>query len=207
MSGRMLNRRSIFRYTFGGIALSLFPSRLLAAIRTPSATEGPYYPEPGMRFRDADNDLVRIKGVDRNAGGKIVTLQGRVLDEKGQPVENARVEIWQCDVNGRYLHTAEAGKKPRDAAFQGFGYVVTGRDGKYAFRTIRPVSYPSRAPHIHVKVISGGRELTTQFYIAGEPQNLNDWLYGRMSKPERAAVEMVFKSSGANSQATVDIVV
>ena len=47
--------------------------------------------------------------------------------------------------------------------------------GRYAFRTIRPVAYPGRTPHIHFKVHAPGiGRLTTQLYVAGEPQNARD---------------------------------
>ena len=189
--------------------LALVPLLTLAgpafARRTPSATEGPFYPTPAMRFADADNDLVKIEGQVREAGGEVVWLRGRVLDRAGRPVAGARVEIWQCDAKGRYLHTGDRGRRGFDEAFQGFGHVVTEADGAYAFRTIKPVSYPGRTPHIHVKVFHAGRELTTQFYIAGHPQNARDWLYQRMSPADRHAVSMTFAAGAAGPEATVDI--
>lgn len=178
-----------------------------AAVRTPDATEGPFYPTPKMRFKDADNDLVRIKGVAGEARGEIVALQGRVLNRKGAPVDGARIEIWQCDAKGRYLHDGDSRPGQRDPAFQGFGHVVTNASGDYAFRTIKPVPYPGRAPHIHVKVLSGRTELTTQFYIAGHPQNNRDWLYRRMSSAQRNAVEMSFKRGANGPEAIVDVIV
>ena len=47
--------------------------------------------------------------------------------------------------------------------------------GAYAFRTIKPVSYPGRTPHIHFSIAAPGHErLITQMYVAGEPQNERD---------------------------------
>jgi protocatechuate 3,4-dioxygenase beta subunit len=90
-------------------------------------------------------------------------------------VRNATIEIWQCDANQVYLHTGDSDSKKdqQDRNFQGFGRFTTGSTGEYYFRTIRPVPYPGRpAPHIHVKVKKGGRELlTTQIMIAGHPGN------------------------------------
>lgn len=178
-----------------------------SAIATPRSAEGPFYPRPNMRFDDADNDLVRIAGKVRAAGGEIVVLRGRVLDSSGQPVSGARVEIWQCDVNGRYLHSGDRQNVRRDPGFQGFGHTVTDTSGIYSFRTIRPVPYPGRTPHIHVKVFSGETELTTQFYIAGHPQNRRDGLYRRLSKRQRQSVEMVFRAANDVPTAAVDIVI
>ncbi len=181
-------------------------SRTFAAVqRTPTATEGPFYPRPDMRFADADNNLVKIQGIVERAGGEVIVLHGRVLDHDGKPANGARVEIWQCDVNGRYLHTSDRGGPARDPAFQGFGHVVTGPDGTYAFRTIKPVPYPGRTPHIHLKVLHDTRELTTQLYIADAPENKRDGLYQRMSAAQQRAVSMIFERGADAPEATVDI--
>ena len=106
-------RRKLF---FGLMAL---PVAGLAAItkRTPSSTEGPFYPTAGMRYDDVDNDLVKIAGEVEQAGGEVVILAGRVLDNTGSPIVGARVEIWQCDVKGRYLHRGDGDWDSRDLAF------------------------------------------------------------------------------------------
>ena len=178
-----------------------------AAVATPRASEGPFYPTPGMRFDDVDNDLVRIGDAVREAGGEIVRLGGRVVDSEGRPLAGARVEIWQCDVRGRYLHRGDAGGE-RDPAFQGFGHDLTGADGRYSFRTIRPVPYGGRTPHIHVKVWIGRRErLTTQFYLPDHPRNALDWLYQRVPVDKRGLVTMRFEPGEREPRAELDIVV
>ena len=178
-----------------------------APVRTPPATEGPFYPSPSMRFTDADNDLVKITdGRRERAKGEVVVLRGRVLDRSGKPAVGARVEIWQCDVNGRYRHTRDFSvTRRRDSGFQGFGYVVTGDDGIYAFRTIRPVSYPGRTPHIHVKVIHRDVSLTTQLYIDGHEKNLKDQLFRRLTAEQQQAVSMRFLPGSSGLEANVNI--
>lgn len=197
------------RHVIGGmVALplaGLVGNAAAARTRTPSATEGPFYPTPDMRFADADNDLVKIRGKVEQSGGEVVVLKGRILTRAGRPASGARIEIWQCDANGRYLHRADRGGRPRDAAFQGFGHVVTGADGRYAFRTIMPVPYPGRTPHIHVKVFFGSRSLTTQFYVAGHPMNARDGLFRRMSRPQQRAVSMTFNAGDDGREADVEI--
>lgn len=129
---------------------------------TPVQSEGPFYPD---RFpADTDDDLVRVAGRVRDAGGEILLLDGQVLDTDGRPVANEVVEIWQVDANGRYLATGDRSlSRPRDDDFQGYGAIRTDAEGRYRFRTIRPVSYPGRAPHIHVKAHHpAGHVLTTQ---------------------------------------------
>ncbi len=171
-----------------------------AAEATPRSTEGPFYP---VRIpTDHDNDLVRIDTAVREAGGEILRLRGLVTDEGAKPVAGATVEIWQCDANGVYRHPRDPRSRLRDTAFQGFGRTRTDHDGRFTFRTIVPVPYPGRTPHIHAKIVTGGRtELTTQLYLAGHPQNDRDFLFNRMNAAERDRVSMTVNSSSNSSDA------
>ncbi|WP_323771589.1 protocatechuate 3,4-dioxygenase [Antarctobacter sp.] len=207
MTSPRKTRRTVLTATLGALgAATAHP--LLAATLTPGATEGPFYPTPPMRHADVDNDLVKIIGTIREAGGEVITLKGRVLDREGQPRAGHRIEIWQCDMNGKYLHSGDRQNIDFDAAFQGFGHDITGPDGTYSFRTIKPVTYPGRTPHIHVKVFNGDTELlTTQFYIDGHAANGRDRIFNRMSKAEATAVSMVFTVGGTGEETTVDVVV
>jgi protocatechuate 3,4-dioxygenase beta subunit len=65
--------------------------------------------------------------------------------------------------------------RPLDEDFQGYGQVLTDETGGYRFRTIRPVPYPGRTPHIHFAVSASDLpRFTTQMYVAGEPLNERD---------------------------------
>jgi protocatechuate 3,4-dioxygenase, beta subunit len=148
-------------------------------VETPRQTEGPFY--PNRLPLDTDNDLVVINDALTPAVGEITNLSGRVLSRAGEPLRNVVVEIWQVDHHGAYLHTGSSNASKRDQNFQGFGRFVTGSSGEYTFRTIKPVPYPGRTPHIHVKVKRGDRELlTTQCYIKGHPQNDRDGVLRRI---------------------------
>src|SRR4051812_47944112 len=139
---------------------------------TPSQTEGPFYPV--KLPADMDYDLLR-NGALQYTRGQPAWVAGSVTDVQGKPVSGAQVEIWQCDEAGHYHHPGDGNKA--DPAFQGFGRVTVGADGHYRFRTIRPVAYSGRTPHVHVKVKLGPRELlTTQLYVAGDPHNERDFL-------------------------------
>lgn len=207
----MIVRKTRRRAIAGLIAVmgGLFAWRKVQAVGiTPDATEGPFYPLPAMRYPDSDNDLVKIAGMVKDAGGEIINLKGRVLRQDGDPVVGARVEIWQCDVTGHYLHTSDYDPVDADPAFQGFGHDITDGQGNYSFRTIKPVPYGWRTPHIHVKVIADQKELlTTQFYIKGHPQNPRDRIFRRMSAPQREAVEMTFAKVAGVATSTVHIIV
>jgi protocatechuate 3,4-dioxygenase beta subunit len=161
-------------------------------VRTPKQTEGPFYPD--KLPLDTDNDLLVVNEHITPAVGEVTHLTGRILDAGGNPVPNAAVEIWQCDAKGVYLHTRDSGKKKPDTNFQGFGRFTTGPTGEYYFRTIKPVPYPGRTPHIHYKVKQGGKELlVTQCYIKGHAQNERDGVYrGIKDARAREAVTVDF---------------
>ena len=148
-------------------------------VRTPRQTEGPFYPDPLPL--DTDNDLIIINDALTPAIGIVTHLGGRILDSRGAPVRNAVVEIWQVDSNGAYLHSGSDNGERRDANFQGFGRFQTGSTGEYRFRTIKPVAYPGRTPHIHFAVGLKGRDkFTTQCYVKGEPRNERDGVLGEI---------------------------
>jgi protocatechuate 3,4-dioxygenase beta subunit len=170
----LLNRRAFL----GGLAVSTSAFWVPGAFadeltRTPKQTEGPFYP---IKLPlDTDNDLIVINDALKPSVGTIAHVTGRVLGPTGSPLRNAVVEIWQCDANGAYLHPGSDNGSNRDGNFQGFGRFMTGATGEYYFRTIKPVAYPGRSPHIHYKIKNGGKELlVTQCYIKGHPGNDRD---------------------------------
>ena len=142
------NRRNFFRSLTAGVAFFSIPGLFAEeVVRTPRQTEGPFYPD--KLPLDTDNDLLIINDAITPAVGEITWLSGRILDARGEPIRNAEVEIWQCDNNGAYLHSKSGNKEKCDPNFQGFGRCLTGLTGEYLFRTIKPVPYPGRTPHIH----------------------------------------------------------
>ena len=199
------------RFVLGAAGL-LLPLAIGAAMRTatPAQPQGPFYPDPLPAEQDAD-----LLGVD-GAGpalGEAVVLSGAVVDLNGRPLAQALVEIWQVDAHGIYLHPAEGPRLARrDSGFQGYGRTATDARGAYRFRTIRPVPYPGRAPHIHVRV-SHRREhlLTTQLYVEGEALNAQDFLLERLvDARQRANVIVPFAprpDSGDELRAHFEIVI
>lgn len=182
-SGNLTRRRIIQGSAAFGAALfstpGLFAEQLMA---TPRSTEGPFYPD--KLPLDKDNDLIIINDSTTPAVGEITHLTGTIRDLKGEPVRNALIEIWQCDANAVYLHTADSGRKKdqQDKNFQGYGRFETNAKGEYRFRTIKPVPYPGRpSPHIHFKVSKGDRELlTSQIFIADYADNQKDGVFRRI---------------------------
>lgn len=168
-------RRALLSGAALGLSLALpGGARAAALVVTPRQTAGPFYPE--TLPLDADNDLVSVQGRAARAAGAVTHVWGRVLAEDGRAIAGALVEIWQCDAFGRYHHPRDRGGQA-DPNFQGYGRTVAATDGAYRFRTIRPVAYTGRAPHIHFAVSGPGlSRLTTQMYVAGAPENEKDFI-------------------------------
>ncbi len=184
----------------GWLPSALAQSRLRP---TPRQTEGPFYPV--NLPADTDADLLR-NGNAVYGKGQPAWVEGTVTDTAGVPVAGAVVEIWQCDEAGRYHHPGDGNRA--DPAFQGFGQVTVGRDGRYRFRTLRPVPYTGRTPHIHVKVkLARAELLTTQLYVAGDPGNARDGIWRRLNDEDRAAVTVPFSPGPDGLQAAFPIIV
>jgi protocatechuate 3,4-dioxygenase beta subunit len=166
------SRRRLLPRAAALVAVAAFPVARLAGAQgrtlepTPPDAEGPFYP---TRIPvDADADLTRVAGRTQPARGVTLALSGRVLGTDGRPLSGAKVELWQCDVNGRYHHVGASGDGG-DENFQGYGVIETDAQGRFAFRTIRPVPYSGRPPHLHFKIAHrSARPLTTQIYPKGE---------------------------------------
>ena len=189
-----LSRRTFFRTLGVSAALFTVPGAFAEALTlTPKQTEGPFYPD--KLPLDTDNDLLILNDSTTPALGDVTWLGGRILDARGEPIRNALVEIWQCDSTGVYLHTKSGGDlAKRDKNFQCFGRFLTGSTGEYVFRTIKPVPYPGRTPHIHFAIkMKGRKELITQCYIKGHPGNEKDGVWkGIRDEKARASVTIPF---------------
>ena len=188
----MMQRRSFL--TLGSLLLTTPGAFAQELSRTPKQTEGPFYPD--KLPLDTDNDLLQVNDTLTSAIGAVTYLSGRILDSRGNPIRNATVEIWQCDANEVYLNTRDSGQKgdQQDKNFQGFGRFITGSTGEYLFRTIKPVPYPGRTPHIHVAVkLKGKEKFVTQCYIAGEAQNEKDGVLKGVAEAQRKLLLAEFK--------------
>ncbi len=187
-------RRQFLRQLAVGSAMFAVPGLFAQQLtRTPAQTEGPFYPD--KLPLDTDNDLIVVNDALTPAVGEITWLGGRLLTAAGSPIRNATIEIWQCDSTGVYLHSKDSGTgKKRDTNFQCFGRFVTSTTGEYVFRTIKPVPYPGRTPHIHVAVkLKGKKELVSQCYIKGHAGNEKDGVWkGIKDQRQRDSVTVDF---------------
>ena len=199
----VLLKRSVSRLGTG-VGLGLLGG--LGSAKPVSYTHlGPFYPPRAWRQRwaDWDADLTRVvqDGQTLTARGEHLGLAAVVADTRGRVIDGAEVEIWQCDVLAHYRHPRvpqQAGGF--DPGFQGLGLARSDASGALRFRTIRPVAYPGRTPHIHLKVRHASfGELTTQLFVDGEPGNARDFLWRQLDEADRAPLAMRLQPAPADS--------
>jgi len=149
---------------------------LIAFPSTPTEETGPVFGPADLGPRD--NDLLLNWAKDGEPIGERIIVHGRVTDENGRGVSGALVEIWQANAGGRYRHRNDDYLAPLDPNFGGCGRCLTGEDGAYAFRTVKPGAYPWpnatdswRPAHIHFSLFGSGfgQRLVTQMYFEGDP--------------------------------------
>ena len=137
---------------------------------TPYQTIGPFY--PANRTLEADADMTQLHGHAGRARGQVIEVGGRVLDRYGNPISNAKVEIWQANMHGQYAHAnAEQKEEWIDPNFQGFADLRTDADGVWRITTIKPGAYQGRTNHIHFDVVGRDQRLITQMYFPDENAN------------------------------------
>jgi protocatechuate 3,4-dioxygenase beta subunit len=193
----LARRHAVAALASASLAVPLHAARAQAAVSggtapTPRQTLGPFYPRSAAeRPAAVDPDLIVLEGARVATKGVPLYLTGHVLARDGKPVSQALVEIWQCDANAVYHHPDGGAEGQRDPAFQGYGQARTDAAGAFHFRTIKPVPYPGRTAHIHVRVQADrAGSLATQLYLPGEPGNENDVIYRRLSATERTLVAL-----------------
>lgn len=183
-----IDRRYFLRGSLAGAA-SLLAEPVLALSPTPSEVKGPFYPI--WVQKDKNFDLTHMQGQTGKALGQVITIQGQVLDQLGNPIEDALVDLWQANAAGRYRHPRDSNPAPLDPNFQGWAIVPSGKQGQFLFKTIYPGAYPAsrnwtRPPHIHFKVSKKGyREIVTQMYFPNHPLNDSDLLLQDKTQAEQ----------------------
>jgi protocatechuate 3,4-dioxygenase beta subunit len=199
------NNLAILRRRHAIFALSALGAAPLAGAQvaptrvTPSQTLGPFYPrDPLERPDETDADLLAFDGDRLLSRGVPLFLAGRTLDRRGNLLVQADVEIWQCDANAVYHHPAGGAMSERDPHFQGYGRARTDADGRFFFRTIKPVPYPGRTAHIHIRIAPrDGGSLATQLYLPDEPGNTRDFLFRQLSRDEKAALTLALRTTNS----------
>lgn len=155
-------------------------------LKTPRTIEGPLYvagsPE-SLSYAELENEP--------NQGDETLYMEGQVLDDEGNPIEGALVEVWHCNMNGLYSYFDSS-----QSEFNLRRAIRTGADGKYQFKSFLPCGYScpvggtterlmtalgrhgSRPAHIHFFITAPGyRKLTTQINIEGDPLIFDDFAF------------------------------
>jgi protocatechuate 3,4-dioxygenase beta subunit len=145
----------------------------ILAGRTPDQILGPFFPVGQQP--DTSGDLTH----GGRAEGRILYLSGRLTTLAGAPVAGARIEIWQANAHGKYLHPNDDNPAPVDPNFQGFAVLTSGADGGYRLKTVCPKAYPTspttvRPAHIHFRITGRREQFVTQLYFKGDPWNDSD---------------------------------
>lgn len=171
----------------------------------PSQTAGPFF-HLGCTER---HSVARLVAAD--TPGERIRIICRVLDGEGAPVDDAMIELWQADAEGKYHHSEDARWKPPGSAFLGFGRLATDAGGVCAFETVRPGRVPGhgsalQAPHINVSVFARGllQRLATRIYFAGGPANKEDPILA-LVPAERRATLMAWSQASSPREWIFDI--
>ncbi|TIR21541.1 MAG: protocatechuate 3,4-dioxygenase subunit beta [Mesorhizobium sp.] len=183
---------------------------LLSFDNTLSELTGPVFGH--AMLGELDNDLIHnFAKAGESAIGERIIVHGRVLDERGKGVPGVLLEFWQANAGGRYRHKKDGYLAPLDPNFGGCGRTITGEDGSYAFRTVRPGPYPWpngpndwRPAHIHFSVFGHGfaQRLITQMYFEGDPLIWRCPIVGGISNKE--AVEALIAALDMQSTIPMD---
>ena len=183
-----------------------------ALARTPQQILGPFYP---LKPLPQTADLTQEPGRPGRAQGQVLNVMGRVLNLNGQPVRNAKVEVWQANAQGRYTHPSDPNPAPLDPNFDGSAVLTTDLDGRYRFKTIKPAAYPAgpnliRPAHIHFQVSGQHDRLVTQLYFDGDPYNATDPFLNSVGRKDLLIAKLIDASGefeAGSKTAIFDIVI
>ena len=155
---------------------------------TTSQTIGPYL-RIGLEW------MVIEEVAPKGMAGERVAIEGRVIDGDGKPVNDAAVEIWQADSQGKYASPEDPQGQPAETGFRGYGRSLTDDGGNFLFRTIKPGRAPGpggkvQVLHLSVTVFMRGllKQLLTRMYFPDDPANADDPVLNLVPAERRATL-------------------
>lgn len=174
---------------------------------TAESPMGPFFPMDVPS--DSDADLTMVKGHSKRASGQVIEITGRVLDQKGNPISGARLDLWQANAKGRYAHPADPAVMPLDPDFQGFASIVSDATGEWRIVTIKPGSYNSpignRPPHIHFDIRGKTHRNIAQLYFPEDAEgNAKDLLFKALG--EQAGTSVAVRNAADPNKYVWDVV-
>ena len=174
---------------------------------TAESPMGPFFPLDVPA--DSDADLTMLKGHSKRASGQVIEVTGRILDQKGNPIAGARLDLWQANAKGRYAHPADPAIMPLDPDFQGFASIVSDAKGDWRIVTIKPGSYDSpignRPPHIHFDVRGRTHRNVAQLYFPEDAEgNAKDLLFKALG--DQAGTSVAVRNAADPNKYVWDVV-
>jgi hydroxyquinol 1,2-dioxygenase len=151
---------------------------------TEATVFGPFFVEDAPQIPNGGD----IAG---GAPGQPCWVEGTVTDTDGNPVPNARIEVWEADEDGFY------DVQYTDDRVTGRAHLYSDENGNYSFWGLTPTPYPiphdgpvgkmleatgrspMRASHLHFMVTAAGlRTLVTHIFVRGDELLKYDTVFG-----------------------------
>ena len=152
---------------------------------TETTVLGPFYVSDARK-------MPKWADIAGDAPGEPAYVSGRVLNVGGKPIAGAVLDVWQTDGEG-YYDVQRPGGNQQYAR----GKFTTGADGRYGFRTVKPVSYPVptdgpvgkmllgmgrhpyRPAHVHVIATAPSYDrVATHLFVEGDEYLDSDAVFG-----------------------------
>ncbi|HXL69174.1 MAG TPA: dioxygenase [Xanthobacteraceae bacterium] len=124
--------------------------------------------------------------------GPALFMHGEVRDQAGHPIEGVEIDVWHSSPEGFYENQDDT-----QADMNLRGKFVTGKDGRFGFRSVKPAGYPIpidgpvgefiraqgrhhyRPAHLHFLFYKPGfKTLISQVYVNGDPRLDTDVQFG-----------------------------
>lgn len=161
-SSTLVGRRRFLLYASAG--LGMLGALTIAPLRGATQEDDP---SKALKGGPA-NPSWRTVMVRDDEPGEPLIVSGTIYTADGKtPAEGARLYVYQTDASGRYRQNPLSWQ-PRLR-----GWMKTGADGRYEFRTVEPGAYPGKriAAHIHASLSAPGHaeEWIDDFLFEDDP--------------------------------------
>lgn len=155
-----------------------------------------------LREAAVKHSVNKLNLVTDDEPGERIRIETRVVDKDGNPVAGALVLVFNTDIKGRYHPEIEGEEVPKI-----FGFLVSDKDGKLSFTTIRPGPYPGtrNARHIHVAVRAGDLRLAAPGYVVFDDDPLLKEAQNAEARGEAIRIKMKSVEGKAVGQLTLPV--
>lgn len=179
--------------------------------QTPSQTVGPFFAFSlsAPQYGYALDAIASGEIADQSVPGERIEIFGQVLDGAGVPIDDAMIEVWHADSEGRYARPSEP--RTSNRSFTGFGRFGTGTEAenRFVFRTIKPGSVDGeQAPHLNVMVFMRGMltHAYTRCYFSDEVEaNARDPFLTGVPEDRRATLIAIREEASSAPRYRFDI--